>query len=79
MFGPRAYKFDSCIRYMTNKIPVSQLQIGDEILYQRGNIERTNFYKLERIKDMMNGTKRLFLGGSRVLDVLSKGEVTVKV
>ena len=64
---------------MTNKIPVSQLQLGDEILYQRGNIERTNFYKLERIKDMMNGTKRLFLGGSRVLDVLSKGEVTVKV
>jgi len=66
---------------ITNTIPVSQVQIGDKVLFRRGAALtiKKRFFTLERIREINNGTVSLHLNGKREMTVLKKGEVTIKV
>jgi hypothetical protein len=73
---------------ISNTIPVSQVQVGDYVLYHTGRVGYTykqrKFLKLKRIKELNNGTRMLCLieqpnSREREMIVMSKGEITIKV
>jgi hypothetical protein len=64
---------------MINNIPVSQLQIGDTVLYKTGAGRKIKdrYHRVKDIKDLHNGTKRLLLDKRQEMIVLNHGEVTI--
>lgn len=68
---------------ITNTIPVSQVQVGDMVLYRVGSFRKgrteRKLYKVTKIRDMGNGTTMIYFTGDRDMIVSNKGEVIISV
>ena len=66
---------------ITNTIPVSQVQIGDVVMYGKGTgkYKGGRFHKLVKTKDLRNGTRVLYFTEGKDMIVLNKGEIIIKI